>query len=49
MAVPGYAQPHSYNYVALAFWTCQNGPIDVTKAWDDPIKFFGEELGKTKI
>jgi hypothetical protein len=22
MAVPGYAQTHSYNYVALTFWTC---------------------------
>jgi len=22
MAVPGYSKPHSYNYIALTFWTC---------------------------
>ncbi len=42
MAVPEYALPHSYNYVALTFWTCQKGPVDITKMWDDPIKYFGE-------
>lgn len=48
MAVPTYAMPHSYNYVALTFWTCEKGPIDIATMWDNPIKYFGEELGKTK-
>lgn len=42
MAVPTYAEPHSYNYVALTFWTCQAGTIDTSKLWDDPIKYFGQ-------
>ena len=49
MAVPQYSQPHSFNYVALTFWTCEKGPLDITKMWDDPIKYFGEELGKNKV
>jgi chitinase len=48
MAVPGYGRPHAYNYVALTFWTCEKGPIDISKMWDDPIKFFAQELGKSK-
>jgi len=41
MAVPGYSVPHSYNYVALSFWTCEKGTIDTAKMWDEPIKYFG--------
>lgn len=42
MAVPGYASYHIYNYVALAFWTYQNGALDAVCLWDDPIKYFGQ-------
>ncbi len=39
-----------YNFVALAFWTYQHGPVDAALLWDDPMKYFGGDnpFGKTK-
>jgi len=49
MAVPGYAPPHTYNYVALAFWS-YSAPLDMAKAWNDPVKYIlpSAALGSTK-
>ena len=30
-AVPGFAKNHTYNYVALAFWTSNAGAVDAAK------------------
>ena len=46
MAVPGYATPHNYNYVALAFWL-STGPTDIALLWSDPITYMGTEFGST--
>ncbi len=40
MATPGFAQNHTYNYVALAFWTT-GGSADTAKVWENPIAFMG--------
>lgn len=47
MGVPDYSN-HSYNYVALSFWTYA-GCVDVAKVWESPSKFMGteSEFGKT--
>ena len=39
-----------YNYVALAFWTFNNGPVDIALLWSDPMKYFGADnpYGATK-
>lgn len=49
LGVPGYAKPHSYNYIAYAFWS-YIGPLDMAKVWNDPVKYIGTspELGTTK-
>lgn len=49
MGVPGYAQPHKYNYIALAFWS-YIGLLDMAKVWDDPVKYIGPsaDFGSTK-
>lgn len=49
IGVPGYAHPTIYNYIALAFWS-YSGPLDMAKAWADPLQFFGADsvFGKTK-
>lgn len=49
MGVPGFAPSHSYNYVALAFWSFV-GPLDMAKVWDDPVQFIKPhpQLGSTK-
>lgn len=49
MGVPGYAPAHTYNYVALAFWS-YTGPLDMAKAWNDPVKYIlpSPALGSTK-
>ena len=47
MGVPGYADPHTYNYVALAFWLT-DGPTDIALLWSDPIKYMGTVFGNTK-
>lgn len=40
MATPGFAKNHTYNYVALAFWTT-GGSADIAKVWENPITFMG--------
>ena len=30
-----------YNFVALAFWTFNNGPVDIALLWSAPMKYFG--------
>ena len=40
MATPGFAQNHTYNYVALAFWTT-GGSADIAKVWENPIVYMG--------
>jgi hypothetical protein len=49
MGIPGYAQAHSYNYIALAFWS-HVGLLDMAKVWDDPVKYIKPhpDLGSTK-
>lgn len=42
MGVPGYAPPHTYNYIALAFWT-YNGGVDIAKIWSNPTMFMGTD------
>lgn len=41
MGVPTYAANHSFNYIALSFWTCSEGPKNIAKVWSDPITYFG--------
>ena len=43
IGVPEYAQYHMYNYIALAFWTYNNGPLDIALIWADPMKYFGQD------
>ena len=38
--VPGYAQSHIYNYIALAFWTCDGGLKDMAAMWANAYNFF---------
>ena len=49
LGVPGYAKPHTYNYIAFAFWSF-SGPLDMAKVWNDPVKYIGAspDLGSTK-
>lgn len=42
IGVPGYAQKHSYNYIALAFWS-DNGALDIANIWSKPTYFFGTD------
>ena len=42
LAVPGYAPAHEYNYVLLAFWSCNSEPKDMALIWTDAYKFFGQ-------
>lgn len=48
MGVPTLAQFNIYNYFAYTFWTCGSGPLAMSKLYNDPIKFLGTDLGKTK-
>jgi hypothetical protein len=41
LGVPEHCSYHLYNYIALAFWTYQNGPVDIALIWSDPMKYFG--------
>ena len=41
IGVPGYASANLYNYIALAFWTFTNGPLDAALLWANPIKYIG--------
>lgn len=47
MGVPTYASPNIYNYFAYSFWTFK-APKDVTTIYNDPIHYFGTELGDNK-
>jgi chitinase len=40
--VPGEAPPHDYNYVLLAFWSCNNNPADMAGIWADAYQYFGQ-------
>lgn len=40
LGVPGYAKAHTYNYIALAFWS-DAGPLDIVHVWSSPTYFFG--------
>jgi hypothetical protein len=40
LGVPGYAKPHSYNYIAFAFWS-HTGPLDIATLWSDPVLYIG--------
>jgi len=48
LGVPGYAKAHTYNYIALAFWS-DIGPLDVAHVWQNPTYFMGTDsiFGKT--
>ena len=45
MGVPGYATSTIYNYVAFAFWSYTQGPLDIISIWADPVKYFGDSSG----
>lgn len=47
MGAPTLAPPNKYNHLALAFWTCE-APKAMAKLYNDPLTYFGEELGKNK-
>ena len=40
IGVPGYSD-HSYNYIALTFWTCNRGPLDAAILWQNAAHHFG--------
>jgi hypothetical protein len=50
IGVPGYATDTIYNYVALAFWSYAQGPLDIVNIWADPVKYFSADnpWGNTK-
>jgi len=50
LGVPTYAPYHMYNHIVLAFWTYNNGPLDIATIWADPMKYFGADnpFGNTK-
>ena len=42
LGVPGYAEtPHDYNYILLAFWSCNKAPKDMALLWSEAYKYFG--------
>ena len=38
--VPGYAGPHDYNYILLAFWSCSGTHYDMAAIWARALDFF---------
>lgn len=42
LGVPGYAKKHSYNYIALAFWS-DIGALDIANIWEKPTYFLGTD------
>lgn len=48
MGVPTLAAKNIYNYFAYSFWTCKNGPLAISKVYNDPITYLGTNLGQTK-
>jgi len=43
LGVPGYAAPHLYNYLILAFWSCSSGNLDMVNVWGNPVYYFGND------
>jgi len=43
LGVPGYAQPHDYNYIIFAFWSCNNNALDVAIVWQNISMYLGEK------
>jgi len=43
LGVPGYAQPHDYNYIIFAFWCCNNNALDVAIVWQNISMYLGEK------
>jgi len=48
MGVPTLAAPNIYNYFAYSFWTCDQGPLAMSKVYNDPLAYLGPDFGKTK-
>ena len=42
LGVPGYAKPHDYNHILLAFWSCAGAPKDMAMIWAGAITYFGQ-------
>ena len=42
-AVPGYAAPHDYNYILLAFWSCAGAPKDMAGIWSNARTYFDQD------
>jgi hypothetical protein len=38
--VPGYASPHIYSYIALAFWTCERNLKVMTMVYENTYSYF---------
>ena len=48
LGVPGFAEPHIFNYIVITFWGC--GSVkDVAMVWRDAKLYFGDQttLGKS--
>ena len=41
LGVPGYAKPHDYNFILLAFWSCSGAPKDMAMIWAGAYTYFG--------
>lgn len=41
LGVPGYAASHDYNYILLAFWSCNSDPKDMALIWANASQYFG--------
>ena len=42
LGVPGYAKPHNYNFILLAFWSCSGAPKDMAMIWASAMTYFAE-------
>ena len=42
LGVPGYAAPHDYNYILLAFWSCAGAPKDMAMIWASAWTYFAQ-------
>lgn len=42
LGVPGYAPPHDYNYIYLAFWSCAGSPKDIAMVWANAYTYFSQ-------
>jgi hypothetical protein len=50
LAVPSEGKKNLYNFIILAFWSYNAGPLDAVSIWADPVKYFGGSslFGSTK-